>query len=112
MPNATVVIPVAPYHEAVAERSIASVRAQTVPTTLVVVHDTERRGPGWARNQGLAEVQTPYVVFLDADDWLEPQFVERTLRVRKVARYVFTDWYEDEAVKAAPDKPWCGGTWH
>jgi glycosyltransferase involved in cell wall biosynthesis len=112
MSSATVVIPIGPGHESVAERAVASVHGQTVPTALITVRDTQQRGPGWARNQGLAQVETDYVVFLDADDWLNPQFVGQCLAVRKPGRYVYTDWYTDEVAQAAPDKAWCGGTWH
>ena len=110
--DVTVVIPIGPQHEAIAERAIASVQAQTVATALIEVHDQSGNGAGWARNQGLAQVTTDYVVFLDADDYLEPTFVERALASRQKFRYLYTDWYEDGAVKSAPDKPWCGGTWH
>lgn len=37
----------------------------------------ENLGLGGARNTGLREVETAYVMFLDADDWLMPEFVER-----------------------------------
>ena len=39
----------------------------------------ENRGSGGARNRGLKEVQTPYVGFLDSDDWLCTRYVERVL---------------------------------
>ncbi len=34
-------------------------------------------GPGAARNAGLAEVTGTYLIFLDSDDWFEPDFLER-----------------------------------
>jgi glycosyltransferase involved in cell wall biosynthesis len=40
----------------------------------------ENSGPAEARNRGLAEVTTPWVAFLDADDRLRPQFIARTTR--------------------------------
>ncbi|MCF0180492.1 MAG: glycosyltransferase family 2 protein, partial [Bacteroidales bacterium] len=36
-------------------------------------------GPGEARNVGLQEAQGEYVVFLDADDWIEPNSYELIL---------------------------------
>lgn len=39
----------------------------------------ENRGLGGARNIGMSLVETPYVSFLDSDDWLMPQYVERLL---------------------------------
>jgi len=74
--------------------------------------DREQAGPGVVRNHLLAQVTTPYVSFLDADDWLEPDFAEQTLNAMRPGRYVYTDWYQDNAIVAAPEKAWCGGTWH
>lgn len=112
MSNVTVIIPYSAEHEALSARAVASVRAQTVKCEGMAIFDRERRGPGYVRNRGLARVTTPYVVFLDADDWLEPTFVERALKAIQPNRYVYTDWYESGDIKRAPDKAWCGGTWH
>jgi Glycosyl transferase family 2 len=114
----TFVLPVSTYHEAIVERAVASVQAQTLRCEYIVIHDRERRGAGWARNTGLAQVTTPFVSFLDADDWLEPTFAEACLRAYDGTRYVFTSWWgwsEDltqEVVKAAPTQPWTRDYWH
>jgi len=34
-------------------------------------------GPGVARNTGLAKAKGMYLIFLDSDDWFEPDFLER-----------------------------------
>lgn len=36
----------------------------------------DNKGPGGARNHGISMVDTPYVSFLDSDDWLMPTYVE------------------------------------
>lgn len=110
---ATFVLPVAPYHEGALSRALASIAVQTVPCETMVVPDTERRGAGWARNAGLAQVTTPYVVFLDADDTVTPDFVERCLAVRKRHHYVYTDFANERGQQFdAPDCAWTNRTWH
>jgi glycosyltransferase involved in cell wall biosynthesis len=88
------------------------VLAQTVEVEHLYKLDSQGRGPGAIRNELLAQVQTPYVTFLDADDWLEPNFAERCLRLARPEHYVYTDWFQDGKRIEAPDKPWCNGTWH
>jgi glycosyltransferase involved in cell wall biosynthesis len=86
------------------ERSISSVLAQThVPLELILVESgstdssaaicrkwaqKDKRisclqhcipGPGPARNAGVQAASAEYVTFLDADDWLEPAFIEKIL---------------------------------
>ena len=112
MPDVTVIIPVAPYHEAIAQHAIHSVRAQTVQADLITVYDTEGRGAGWARNQGLAQVQTPFVVFLDADDVIARAFVEHTLKAWQPKFYVYTDWMQGIERITAPACAWVNGTFH
>jgi len=113
VPMITVIIPVAPHHRALIERAEASVRAQTAPCHLIAIFDDESKGPGWARNQGLAKAETPFVTFLDADDHLLPRFAEHVLRAFDGLHYVYSDWYTGDIRKTAPDcafgKP---GAWH
>ena len=104
--------PVAPEHVQSVERAAASVAAQTIPCAHLVEVDDQRRGAGAIRNRLLKQVTTQYVSFLDADDWLEPDYAERMLAGLSGGSYAYCDWYEDEAIKKAPLRAWCGGTWH
>ena len=73
-PTVSVVIPYAPEFtpEKLLERAKSTARAQNMPVELIVVEDTESRGPSWARNCGLDQADTRYVALLDADDmWFE-----------------------------------------
>jgi hypothetical protein len=102
----TFICPIAPYHQQLAARAIASVHAQTVPCAVITIEDTDRKGPGWGRNQGLAQVVTPFVAFLDADDSLAPNWAEQTLAAYRPGQYVYTDWWEGANIMSAPDCPW------
>src|SRR4029077_20009185 len=85
-------------------------------------------GPGKLRNEMLKLVKTPFVSFLDADDWIEPTFAEDTLagfeRIQR-QKYIFVDWFAKDKVIETPcitvngvpvpatdQKPYCGSTWH
>lgn len=94
MKLATVVIPISPEHEqmAVYQDAIESVRQQTISCELITIHDRDKRGAAWARNQGTAQVETPFVIWLDADDILLPRFVECTVQAYQSGAYVYTDW--------------------
>lgn len=113
--DVTIAIPYGSYHEAVVHRAIASAESQTWPCKVLTYADSAGQGAGYARNRLLAQVETPFVVFLDADDWIEPEFVERCAQEferRGCTRYIYTDWLEETTAKQAPDCPWTGGTWH
>lgn len=115
MADVSIVIPVANYHKDVAHRAIDSAAAQTAPCITHVIEDKDGRGAGWARNQGLAKVKTHFVIFLDADDWLEPNFAEHCLSVIRPNSYVYTDWWQENVGHEAPppEKAWSmNGDWH
>jgi glycosyltransferase involved in cell wall biosynthesis len=52
------------------------------------------RGASAARNIGIAATSAPWIVFLDADDWLEPRSLARRLIVAQEAHadVVIADW--------------------
>jgi len=116
MAKVTVVIPVGPGHETLVKRASASVANQTIEALEITVYDHEGHGPGWARNYGLEQVTTDYVLFLDADDWLEPDALEKmlTLALQYPNRYVYSDWWRDNDIVETPITgfAWCGRTWH
>lgn len=82
-PAVTVVVPYSPEHtpKEMLFDAIESVLDQRGPVDLrvVVVFDSEQRGPAWARNRGLREVETRYVAFLDGDDVWHPDKLRRQL---------------------------------
>lgn len=112
--SVSIIVPIAPYHVYRAARALLSASRQTVPCRVLPVLDDARRGPGWARNQGVAQADTPFVVFLDADDELLPTFVERALRLQQqTGRYVYSDYRDGNgALRTAPDCAWTDGSFH
>jgi hypothetical protein len=112
MSDVSFCIPVAPYHTEVLSRALASIEAQTVDCKAFFMIDHAEEGPGVIRNELLRAVETPYVIFLDADDWIEPTFIEECLGAILPGRYVYTDWMQSDEYRHAPARPWCGGTWH
>lgn len=98
----SVIIPVGPYHKDIVRDAVESVRQQTVDCDVIVIQDSEGKGAGWARNKGLQRVRTPFVVFLDADDFLAPMFVERCLAAWRPNSYVWTHWYEGGQICPIP----------
>lgn len=108
----TFVIPVGEYHIHLVDRAVESVYKQTIPCECIVVYDQNHRGAGWARNRGLEQVETPFTVFLDADDYVDAGFVEECLIAYDGTRYIFTDWIAAKYVEA-PECPWKGdGSFH
>lgn len=71
----TVIVPSLIERRSWREHALASVAAQTIgiPRVHVIMGMT----PWDARNTALAVTTTPWTAFLDDDDWLEPQHLER-----------------------------------
>ena len=49
----------------------------------VVVINQENNGPSAARNAGLKICRGDYVFFLDSDDWLIPNCIEKLISIKK-----------------------------
>lgn len=113
MPKITAITAVAPYHRDLITRCADSVSMQTVPCDHIIIEDTDYRGAGWARNRGIEKSKGDFLIFLDSDDRIEPNFVERCLDVWKPGAYVYTDWLTGDLYRPAPEKPWrADGSWH
>lgn len=104
MSIATVVIPVSAQHwlTGIYDEAVQSVQSQTLPTDYILIHDKQKKGAGWARNQGTAKVTTPFVIWLDADDILHPEFVEQTIQHYKRGSFVYSNWQIHNQTRHAP----------
>lgn len=112
----TIVIPVGPGHGAtgIFHDAIESANAQTLPCDVIVQHDKAGRGAAWSRNTAMRKVKTDFVVYLDADDLLDPAFVEQTVKHWKPGRYVYTDYRVNGILREVPAvlNPWEAGQQH
>ena len=81
------------------ERVISSRRE-----TWVVVRSKTNRGVSHARNELFRLAKTPYVMFSDADDWLESKKIEvmRERLIRSGADCVFCDFSTDLGIEGTP----------
>jgi hypothetical protein len=101
----TAVIPVSSKHRAtgVYEDAVLSVQKQTIPTAHILVFDDNGDGAARTRNKGTAQVTTPFVVWLDADDRLKSGFVEQCLSVYHPGTFVYCDWVVNGLVINTPN---------
>lgn len=102
---ATILIPIAPYHKAIASRAIDSAKRQTVPCEVLAIDDNSG-SPALVRNMA-RQAHTPFVVWLDADDVLDIRFVERCVQKFKESAdtsYIYTGWYANGHRIIPPDK--------
>ncbi len=53
---------------------------QLFPENIVLIHSDVNGKPGMARNIGLRYVSADYIAFVDADDWLEKDYLEKLYR--------------------------------
>lgn len=74
-PRVSVVVPTRNRPESL-RRCLAALETQTVPVEVVVVGDSEGRGPAWARNEGVRRAQGEVVCFTDDDCAPAPGWVE------------------------------------
>lgn len=117
-PDVTVVIPVGAGHEQRVGDALHSLEGQSHRFwECIVVNDTghmlnldgfpwarvftpqkkARMGAGKARNWAASYSRAPFLVFLDADDILKPDFLELTLQTyKRTGHYAYTDWMTDD----------------
>lgn len=82
MSTVAVVIPTIPGREERLQKAVESVMHQTrVPDQIVVQLDADGQGAAVTRNRGLEKVTSDYVAWLDDDDELLPNHIERLAKV-------------------------------
>lgn len=122
-PWVSIIIPVGPYHADKAWRAVESVLHQSMPYwELLVMNDTDGTlrqphtgvelgmaykgikvvnvpaphgvGPAVGRNLGATLAKADFLVFLDADDMLQPDFLADVVNAYNTDpnHYVYTDW--------------------
>lgn len=111
---ATVVIPSSPEHAVTTlPRAIESAKRQTIPVKVLHGIDHERRGAGYTRNVLTRLVDTPFVIYLDADDYLQSDFVARTVEYYRQGTYVYPTYYcDNDVMQLSSDCIFWGGTAH
>jgi hypothetical protein len=115
-PVLSVVIPVGPGHGDLVQRAVDSLEAQSFRSwECIVVNDSGAplgplpawvrhlatpaagSGPAMARNIGAAAAQGAGFIFLDADDFLQPNALEvwTAAAARHPGTCIYADWWED-----------------
>lgn len=106
MAIATVIIPCGVKHLPLLPRAIRSAYAQTIPVNVKWYIDRDKGTPAYGRNLLANQADTPFIIMLDADDYLLPDFTENLLKSWIPGSYVYSDWYQGEEYTRAA---WCYG---
>lgn len=118
IPKVSVVIPVGPGHTDIVKDALDSLEAQSLreweaivvndsgekldltPWPYVTVIETPgKKGAGYARNRGTEAAKAPEIVYLDADDFLQANALERFLLARHHYKnvWIYPDMYTHRA---------------
>ncbi len=113
-PWASIIVPVGPGHQEIVVDALDSLEGQTFRQwECVLVNDTGeplperllkaypyvtlvetpgRKGAGYARNRGAEVSKAPFLTFLDADDYLQPEFLRTCLEAKlEHGHWIYTD---------------------
>lgn len=111
LPGITVVVPVHPprFHTTL-DRALRSVWEQTrPPEALIVEIDHAHAGAAATRNRGLEFVGTEWVAFLDSDDQLRPQHLERLeAHQRETGADLVYPWFDVQVSGGPGPEMWQG----
>jgi glycosyltransferase involved in cell wall biosynthesis/predicted flap endonuclease-1-like 5' DNA nuclease len=68
------------------------------PFVRTIVNKDPHKGAGWARNKGAAAARAPFLLFLDADDWLSQNAIEKLYSAWKATGGIVYSDYVGKAV--------------
>ena len=84
------------------DRCVASVPERD-DVQVIVIHDEEGLGAGWARNKGLDQAIDRYVIFADSDDFFHPCFNEFLDKIKdETADVIF---FNADSIELETNKP-------
>lgn len=86
----TVITPTIPGRESQLGECVESVEEQTIPVQHLIGIDVDREGPAVIRNRLVEKATTPWVLFLDDDDVIDPDYVETVLPHFETSDLVYT----------------------
>lgn len=64
------------YWDFLAQRAVESIEKQTAPCQLIRIHGNSLSE---SRNEAARRVSQKYIIYVDADDWIEQDYVEKML---------------------------------
>jgi glycosyltransferase involved in cell wall biosynthesis len=68
--------------------------------------DLKNRGVSWARNAGIRASNTPLFALFDADDYMQPLFLDVLIKTYDIyGGWVYSDWFDQEG-QTKEAKPW------
>lgn len=89
-PDLTVITPTIPGREHLLDECEAAVRRLGLPHLVGI--DTTRQGPAPTRNRLLSQVDTSWVLFVDDDDLLLPNYLDVVTPHLSTSDVVYTSW--------------------
>lgn len=101
----TVIMPTLPDRDEMRTQAIASVRAAGF-TQVLVEFDHDREGPAVLRNRMAERAATPWLLFVDDDDWLHPCYPLTVAPHLHGSDVVSAAWDLQADGMPLPDGPW------
>lgn len=108
--DVTVLITTIPGRRDLLNRAMKSVLQQKiVPKQVLVIEDKKRQGAWWARNQGIKQIETEWVAFLDDDDEFLPNHLQKMLAGANFSRADLIYTYAEFVGRPDPLAAWIDG---
>lgn len=85
--------------------SILTALEEQYPEDIMVINLSENSKAGIARNVALSYASSPYIGYIDSDDWIEPNMFEELLKAIEKYDCDFVECYWDNAINERQKSP-------